>query len=232
MLELEGHAFGNLLLAALTATTGDFVSAVAEAAVFSTPSGRCGQRRRSCRSLCSTQDSQLEGQVKIMGTEGIRRVCWSLDDITPAAALMAVAEAQMIVIGPGSLYTSVLAALAPSALVEAILHSLHVRCISPISASRFPRRRDTTSVPHCGLIEHGVTPDVVLADTTSRPWDRFLIMWTGRRTLTGSQRRGARRDVARGCPGGVTVAIRCNRPSQSSICNSLTCILWRAIQQR
>lgn len=168
--ELEGHAFGNLLLAALMETTGDFVGAVAEACRLLDTVGAVWPATIGPVVLCaSTEDRRLEGQVKIMGTEGITRV--SLEPSTtppPAAALEAVADAQLIVIGPGSLFTSVLAALAPSALLKEIARSSARKVYVSNLREQVPETSGYNVGDHvAALIAHGVTPDIVLADTTA-----------------------------------------------------------------
>ena len=113
--ELEGHAMGNLLLAALTATTGDFVEAVEE-------------RRRRCSAAVGTvlpaaavpvelagecEGGYVVGQVKIMASSKVAAVSLvPADAPSPPEVASAIGAADQIVIGPGSLYTSVLAALA------------------------------------------------------------------------------------------------------------------------
>lgn len=166
--ELEGHAFGNLLLAALTATTGDFVEAVGEACRLLDTVGVVWPATNIPVTLCaSTPDAELAGQVRIMATEGITRVSLTPADArSPDGAIRAIKEAEMVVLGPGSLYTSVLAALVPVDLCDA----LHFSDATVVYVCNLrPQIPETTgySVAHHvrALIAHGITPDVVVADT-------------------------------------------------------------------
>jgi len=166
--ELEGHAFGNLLLAALAVTTGDFVEAVGEACRLLDTVGAVWPATTIPVTLCaSTLDAELAGQVRIMATEGVTRVSLTPADAhSPEGAVRAIKEAEMVVLGPGSLYTSVLAALVPRDLCDA-LHFSDAKIVYVCNLR--PQIPETTgySVGHHvkALIEHGITPDVVIADT-------------------------------------------------------------------
>ena len=121
---LAGHAVGNLLLAAMTAIEGgDFEEGVRRinrilavrgqvVPVTATPLTLHAQ----CR-----DGSIVDGQSQIMVTPDIERV-WITPDGVDASedALAAIADAELIVIGPGSLYTSLL----PSLLLPAIRDAL------------------------------------------------------------------------------------------------------------
>jgi uncharacterized cofD-like protein len=64
----------------------------------------------------------VDGQSQIMRTPGIDRIWVTPDDVTPSRdALDAIAEADLIVLGPGSLYTSVLPSLLLPAVRDALL---------------------------------------------------------------------------------------------------------------
>lgn len=167
--ELEGHAFGNLLLAALTVTTGDFVEAVGEACRLLDTVGAVWPATATPVTLCaSTLDAELAGQVRIMATEGVTRVSLTPADArSPEGAIRAIKEAELVVLGPGSLYTSVLAALVPRDLCDALQFS-DAKIVYVCNLR--PQIPETTgySVGHHvkALIAHGVTPDVVVADTS------------------------------------------------------------------
>lgn len=117
---LAGHALGNLLIAAMTAVEGgDFEDGIRlmnrilavrgqVVPVSSTPITL--HARRSDGTL-------VDGQSAIMRTTGIERVWITPEDVAPSVdALRAIAEADLIVLGPGSLYTSLL----PSLLIPAV----------------------------------------------------------------------------------------------------------------
>jgi len=117
---LGGHAVGNLLLAALTAIEdGDFEEGVRQLNRVLAVRGQVLPASPTPITLsASTVDGRtIVGQSNVMRTPGIERVWISPADVAASGdALRAIAEAELLVIGPGSLYTSLL----PSLLIPAI----------------------------------------------------------------------------------------------------------------
>ena len=165
--ELAGHAFGNLLLAALTATAGDFAAAIADACELLGTLGAVYPATSEPVSLIGeTASASIVGQVAVMATPGLVKV--RLDPAapeTPAGALEALGAADLVVLGPGSLYTSVLAALAAPALCEAVR-------MTPgrvVYVANLQEQHPETSGYDLGahlaaLLAHHVRVDAVLAD--------------------------------------------------------------------
>ena len=125
----RGHAFGNLLIAALTATTGDFEEGVRQSnrvlAVRGSVVPVAGEPVTLHAALID--GSVIEGQSRIGRVRGIRRVWITPETVEPSAeAMAAIAGADLIVIGPGSLYTSLL----PPLLVPGI-HAALSRATAP-----------------------------------------------------------------------------------------------------
>jgi uncharacterized cofD-like protein len=116
---LAGHAFGNLLIAAMVDITGDFEEGVRQANRVLAVRGQVVPAAPVALSLNAelADGSHLEGQSRIMRSRGIRRVWLSPARVeaSPEAA-EAIRAADLIVMGPGSLYTSLL----PSLLVPGI----------------------------------------------------------------------------------------------------------------
>jgi len=142
---LVGHAFGNLVIAGLAQVTGDFTAALDEAGRLVGAVGRVLPATAIPVSLhAETADGPIDGQVAIAGTPRITHVSLvPADAKPPPAALDALADADQVVLGPGSLFTSVLAA----AVVPALRDALEVASASPICASSRARQRASTSPP-------------------------------------------------------------------------------------
>lgn len=118
-----GHAFGNLLIAALTSVSGDFEEGVRLSnrvlAVRGSVVPVCGQPVTLRAELAD--GTQLDGQSRIAHARGVRRVWLSPDGLRPSAeALAAIAGADLVVIGPGSVYTSLLPPLLVPGVAEAL----------------------------------------------------------------------------------------------------------------
>jgi uncharacterized cofD-like protein len=121
---LTGHTAGNLLIAALTEMRGDFAAAVAEAGKLLRCEGRVYPATTDLVELGAQVDGgRLRGQVAVMHTkERIQAVF--LTPRNPAAhpiAVDAIVDADLVVLGPGSLFTSLIATL----LVPGIRDAVH-----------------------------------------------------------------------------------------------------------
>ncbi len=165
---LDGHAMGNLLIAGLVAATGDLQRALDEAGRLLGVEGRVVPATEDPVVLKATSDTgEIEGQSAVTRTPHIRRV--SLVPADPPAspqALAALARAELVVIGPGSLFTSLLAALAVPALGQALRRSPG-RCVYVANLRPQPAETEGFDVAaHVdALAAHGVEVEVVLADT-------------------------------------------------------------------
>ncbi len=118
-----GHAFGNLLIAALTDVTGDFEEAVRQSnRVLAVRGSVVPVAGRPITLHAELEDgSTLEGESHIERAHGIKRIWITPEDVRPSAeALTAIAAADVIVIGPGSLYTSLLPPLLVPGMREAL----------------------------------------------------------------------------------------------------------------
>ncbi len=131
--DLRGHSFGNLLIAALTEITGDFEEAVRASSQILAISGRVLPPTTQSVTLCAklAGGRSARGETNIVATDSpIERVY--LDPSRPAAlpeAVAAIREAEVIIIGPGSLFTSIIPNLLVPEIVEAIADSEAVRVL-------------------------------------------------------------------------------------------------------
>lgn len=125
--ELGGHNFGNLFLTALTAVTGDFSEAVRAASHVLAIRGRIFPSTNQSVSLVAHLENgeRVAGETQISeSTKPIRRVHLDPENCRPPAdALEALAQADLVLIGPGSLYTSLIPNLLVPGVVDAIQSS-------------------------------------------------------------------------------------------------------------
>jgi uncharacterized cofD-like protein len=123
---LDGHSFGNLFITALAEITGSFEQAIAESGRVLSVSGRVlPSTLRDVKLVADMQLPNVLNQVRVQGESRIPQMAgrvrrlWLEPNDAPAfpPALKAVLNADMIVVGPGSLYTSLL----PNLLVQDLL---------------------------------------------------------------------------------------------------------------
>lgn len=130
---LAGHAVGNLLIAALAAVEdGDFEEGVRQANRVLAVRGQVLPVSATPLTLHARlrDGTQVDGQSLIARSAGIERVWTTPEDVSPSDdALRAIAEADLVVLGPGSLYTSILPSLLLSAIRDAVLASPALRVL-------------------------------------------------------------------------------------------------------
>ena len=124
---LAGHALGNLLIAAMTAVEGgDFEDGIRLMNRILAVRGQVVPVSSTPLTLHArlADGSVVDGQSQIMRTAGIERV-WVTPESVDASedALAAIAEADLVVLGPGSLYTSLLPSLLIPSIRDAILRT-------------------------------------------------------------------------------------------------------------
>jgi uncharacterized cofD-like protein len=128
---LKGHSFGNLFLTALTEIMGDFPEAVRVSSEVLKIAGRIYPSTASNVALEATlaDGTKVVGETRISRSrKPIRRVQLIPRKVPPlAAALAAIAEADVITLGPGSLFTSVVPNLLVQGVAAAIQRSAAVR---------------------------------------------------------------------------------------------------------
>ena len=174
--ELEGHAFGNLVLAGLAASTGDFEQALAEAGRLLGAVGRVVPATVEPVVLKAiVGGDSVTGQALVARSEGITGVSLvPADARAPDAALAALAEADQVVLGPGSLFTSVLAVAIVPDLREALAatpgRKVYVCNLRP----QLPETAGYDVAAHVDALRaHGLEVDVVLCHPGSLPVGRL-----------------------------------------------------------
>jgi uncharacterized cofD-like protein len=167
--DLKGHAVGNLLLLALTEELGDLQSACDEV-------GRiAGIDLARTRVVPVADDAVVlhgrtgdgivvAGQVAVAGTVGIEEV-WVDPSCTAASpiAVQAIGEADLVVLGPGSLYTSILAAAVVGDVRKALVDtSARVAYVGNLRADGTEAQGYDLAAHVAALGRHGIHPDVAL----------------------------------------------------------------------
>jgi uncharacterized cofD-like protein len=122
--DLAGHNLGNLALAALADLKGGFLEAIQAAAGWLGVHGQVLPATLVPVRLCGRVDGrQVEGQVAIMTATGRVESVW-LEPRDPAAvpaAVRAIGEADLVLLGPGSTFTSVVPNLLVPELAAALV---------------------------------------------------------------------------------------------------------------
>jgi len=176
---LSGHSFGNLFLTALTALTGDFPQAILTAERVLRTRGRILPATLASVHLAAETvgGGRIEGETSIGATrERIARV-----ELVPAEApafapaVEAVLAADLVLLGPGSLYTSILPNLLFSELARGIA-STRARVALVMNLMTQPGETDgLTALEHLTALEQhlgrGVV-DLVLVHFGQLPADR------------------------------------------------------------
>ncbi|MDW3218217.1 MAG: uridine diphosphate-N-acetylglucosamine-binding protein YvcK [Acidimicrobiales bacterium] len=182
---LTGHPAGNLLLAALLENCDDPVVAMDAAVEMVGARGRILPASRSrVDLLADTGRGVVRGQVAVSRSRDIQRLHVSpADPPVPLEVQAAIGAADVILLGPGSLYTSVLAAALPG--VRHAIDASDALVIYVANLGPEPGETDGyTLADHIEAVRaHGVQPDVVLADAglDVDPAHRDLVVQRGLR---------------------------------------------------
>lgn len=165
--DLEGHALGNLLIAGLANVTGDFGQALHVAATLLGSVGRVLPATTVPVVLkADVAGTEVVGQVNVAESDGaISSVSIVPPDApVPDEVLEAIASADQVVVGPGSLFTSVLAVCAVPGVRRALKESsgriVYVCNLRP----QLPETTNYTSADHLrSVLDHGVPVHVMVA---------------------------------------------------------------------
>ncbi len=171
---LAGHALGNLIIAALADIEGSFPAALDDAARLLGARGRV-LPSTLCDCTLTAVDvdgNRIVGQVEVAeNTVPIHRVRFLEGTPEPyAPTLEAISEADLVVVGPGSLYTSLL----PNFLVRGVTDALRDAAAKVAYVCNVANQRgETGGMDALGyvraLLDHGLSGaiDVVLVDDTA-----------------------------------------------------------------
>lgn len=129
--DLAGHNLGNLIIAAMTEITGDFVKGIKALSRVLAVRGTVlpsAQQAIVLRALYE-DGSMIVGESAIpLSGKRIQRIMIEPNNVSPLQeSLEAIAQADAIVIGPGSLYTSILPNLLVPGITEAIRKSKAIK---------------------------------------------------------------------------------------------------------
>lgn len=171
--ELAGHSFGNLFIAAMTQVTGDVEKALMESSKVLAVKGRVfpasTAKIRLDATMCDGTVVEGESQIPLVRKK-IKRVHIFPKHAEPvASAINAIKDADAIILGPGSLYTSIM----PNLLVDNIADTIkksHATKIYICNVMTQPGETDdyTVSMHVKAILEHaGIgSVDYVLANDT------------------------------------------------------------------
>lgn len=200
--ELTGHAFGNLFITAMTQVTGSFEQGVIEAARVLNVRGRVLPSTLENITLCADliDGSRVRGESTIAhDNPAIERIF--LEPEAPDAyrpALAAILNADLIVLGPGSLYTSVLPNLLVGGIREAIQWSRGATAYVCNVATQHGETDDFGYEDHIrevvdylgeGELDFAVVNSNEAADTAIRPeWKVQAVQYDGKDVAAGNVR--------------------------------------------
>jgi uncharacterized cofD-like protein len=166
--ELAGHSLGNLILAGLMDGASDPIAALDEACRLLGVHGRILPATLEPVVLKADAESgPVAGQVAVMSTDNIRSVSLVPDDPeAPPQAIAALDQADQIILGPGSLFTSVLAAVAVPEIRRAVNRSSALTVYVANLRPQVPESEGFDVGMHiAALTAHGITADVAVCDT-------------------------------------------------------------------
>lgn len=183
---LSGHSFGNLFLAAMTHITGDFETAIRETSRVLAVRGTVMPVAKQAFTLSAifADGSKVEGESQIpLVNKPIAKIEIQPASVEPVPEVIeTIAGADAIVIGPGSLFTSIMPNLLVPGLVEAIRQS-QAKVIFVCNVMTQPGETDSYTASdhveaiyrHVGaglfdmiIVNSAVLPDVVLQQYASQ----------------------------------------------------------------
>lgn len=175
--DLDGHSFGNLFITALADITGSFERAVAESGRVLSVNGRVLPSTLHDVKLVASMELphtvhevRVEGESRIPAMAGRVRRVWLEPDSAPAypPVIKALLSADAIIVGPGSLYTSLLPNLLVKDLLAGMQASRAVKIYICNIATQAGETDSFTASDHIRALEEHVGSDlfdVILCNT-------------------------------------------------------------------
>lgn len=162
--DLRDHSFGNLFLTALTGVTGDFLKAIRLTSEVLAIRGRIYPSTLQDVKLKATvgRGRRIHGESAISRSKTrIRKIAMSPTDCRPVpGVLKSIGEADIITVGPGSLYTSVMPNLLVRGISRAIRRSGAVRIYIGNLMTQQGETSGYTASDHLRAIEEHAGPDL------------------------------------------------------------------------
>lgn len=180
--ELQGHSFGNLFIAAMTDVTDSFENALAESSKILSVKGKVLPATNENISLSVLlKDGKLitgESKVKESLSEIEELMINPPNAEASPAAIDAINDADLIVIGPGSLYTSILPNLMVPSIVDAITQSKAIKYYICNVATEIGETQNFTVGKHIEVLENylgsGVLDVIIANDNIGDIGDQYL----------------------------------------------------------
>jgi uncharacterized cofD-like protein len=167
--ELEGHSFGNLFVAALSHITGDFAQAVQMSSQILATRGKIFPSTNTNVSLSAEMEdgSVVRGETNITASKrSIVELRLEPDTADPLPeTLEAIANADLITLGPGSLYTSLITNLLVRGIPEALAASPATKVFVCNLMTQANESLGLTASEHIEkIMQHAVGVDVPIFD--------------------------------------------------------------------
>jgi uncharacterized cofD-like protein len=163
--ELKGHSFGNLFITALSKVTGDFEKAIKESSKVLAIRGRViPSTFDKVQLVAEHQNGQkTKGETKIVEQHfPIRRVFLDPANCRPSKdSFDAIDEADIIILGPGSLYTSVIPNLLVTGISDRIAKSKAPKVYVCNVMTQAGETDNYTAFDHLNTIINHTRPDII-----------------------------------------------------------------------